>query len=207
MALGDLSFKLYNDSDLTSAFSGIISTIHQTDLGDGDQDFVLYLGSLTIGRKIEANSNPGVDQITLTPTDTLAEWIAATAYAVGFLIQPTSNNGLKYRCTTTGTSHASVEPTWPTSGIGSTVTDGTIVWTLIGDKHETTEIKLAATSGGLSGATPGALLNLGTSIVDGTSNAAEINIRVTNAAVNVTDNTAYAEISLFINEVIETKDL
>lgn len=36
-------------------------------------------------------------------------------------------NGYIYRCTTPGTSHASVEPTWPVV-LGGTVSDGTATW-------------------------------------------------------------------------------
>lgn len=56
-----------------------------------------------------------------------AAWVAATAYAVGDIVKPTTGTGLHYyRCTVAGTSHASTEPTWPTNG--STVSDGTVTW-------------------------------------------------------------------------------
>jgi len=54
-------------------------------------------------------------------------WVASTAYALGDIVIPTTNNGFWYECTTAGTSGAS-EPTWPTTE-GQTVTDGTAVWT------------------------------------------------------------------------------
>ena len=61
----------------------------------------------------------------------VAAWAASTAFAVGDirLASVTQNSGLVFKCTTAGTS-ASSEPTWPTD-IGSTVTDGTAVWTAI----------------------------------------------------------------------------
>jgi hypothetical protein len=57
-----------------------------------------------------------------------ATWVASTAYALGALVRPTSaaNKDL-FEVTTAGTSGAA-EPVWPT-GIGSTVTDGTVVFT------------------------------------------------------------------------------
>lgn len=37
---------------------------------------------------------------------------------------------MRYKCTTAGTSHASVEPTWTDSAdVGDTINDGTVVWT------------------------------------------------------------------------------
>lgn len=55
---------------------------------------------------------------------------ASTTYAVGANVRPTTANGLKYICTTSGTSGAT-QPTWPTT-IGATVVDGTVTWTCAG---------------------------------------------------------------------------
>lgn len=205
MALSDLSFKLYEDDTLTTPFGGLLQLVHNTDLSDNPQDFQLWFGSQDSTVQLEATSNPGVDQITLTPTGTLAEWTAATAYSLGDLVEPVTPNGKRYKCTTAGTSHASVEPTWPTSSIGSTVSDGTVVWTYMGARHETTEIKLASTAGGLAGATAGAAMNLGTIIEGGSANAVEVNIRITNAVTTVSNNTSHPELGIYINEVIETE--
>ena len=64
-----LTFKLYNDAALTSEFNGTLPTSHNVTGSTGRVDTVLYLGSVSTGKKIEADSNPGVDQITLTPAD------------------------------------------------------------------------------------------------------------------------------------------
>ena len=205
MALSDLSFKFYTDTGLTSAFSNLYQLVHETDLSDNPQTFTLYFGSAeTSGsRVLKASSNPGVDQITLTPTYILGEWTAAHAYALGAIIEPVTPNGYKYQVSTAGTSHATTEPTWPTS-IGSTVTDGTIVWTCLAIKHPITEIKLALTSGALAAATGGAALNLGTSVTSGTSNKVAVYIRFTNTSTTVNDNTGFPELGLYINAVQET---
>lgn len=203
MAITD-SFDLFTDSGLTTAFTGTLSFTHYTDLSDNPQDTVLYLGSNNSNRKIQADSDPGVDNMTITPTDGITDWAATTAYTLGQRVEPTTPNGYVYEVTTAGTSAGS-EPTWPTTGIGtSTVTDGTVVWTLLSARHEITEIKLATTSGGLAGATGGAALSLGTVINGGSGNAQEVHIRVTNAVTNVADSTGYAEITLDTNTFLET---
>lgn len=206
MALSDLSYKLYTDSNLTIAFGGSYSLIHNTSLSDNPQDFVLYFGSPTADRTLEAVSNPGVDNITLTPTDTLPSWVANTAYTLGQSVEPTVQNGLRYEVTTAGTSHASTQPTWPTTPVGATVSDGTVTWTLRGASHQPTEIKLALTSGGLSSAVAGDPLILGTTLQSGVANAIEINIRVTNAVTVVSNNSGTPEIALYINSVQELSE-
>jgi hypothetical protein len=57
-------------------------------------------------------------------------WQADTAYSLGDVVVPTAGleNGFRYECTTAGTSHATTEPTWPTTE-GETVDDGTVTWT------------------------------------------------------------------------------
>lgn len=206
MALSDLTFKLFTDSSLTTPYSGLEQLTHETDLSDNPQDIQLWFGSDEAAgtRQLQATSNPGTDQITLTPTDKLDDWVMSTAYSLGDYVEPTTPNGFVYECTTAGTSGGS-EPTWPTTGIGTTVSDGTAVWTFKGARHETTEIKLATTSGGLAGATAGAALNLGTTITSGSANAVEVNMRITNAVTNVRNNTGQPEIGVDINEVVETE--
>lgn len=206
MSLTDLTFKFYTDSGLTTSFSNLYQILHKTDLSDNPQNFTLYFGSAqTAGtRQLQATSSPGSANITLTPTSATASWAVATAYTVGYIVRPTTPNGYIYVCTTAGTSHASTEPTWPTTPIGSTVSDGTAVWTLRAAAHPITEIKLALTSGALGSATAGAALSIGTTITSGVANAVPVYMRVTNTVTTASDNTGYPELKLFINEVIET---
>jgi hypothetical protein len=69
-----------------------------------------------------------------TPSNNLWEdaWTTTTAITVGTYIKPTGSNanGHFYVCTTAGTTSGS-EPTWPTTYNG-TVTDGSVVWTEVG---------------------------------------------------------------------------
>ena len=205
MALTDLTFKFYTDTGLTTPFSNLYQLLHETDLSDNPQDFVLYFGSAetTGSRTLQASSNPGVDNITLTPTDISAEWVAATAYSLGDIVEPVTPNGYKYKVTIAGTSHATTEPIWPTSGVGSTIVDGTVTWALMAIVHPIAEIKLASTSGGLAGATGGVALSLGATLTSGAANRAEVNIRFTNTNTTVNDNTGFPELGLYINTVQE----
>lgn len=50
-----------------------------------------------------------------------------TAYSVGQKVVPLALNGYVYECTVAGTSHATNEPSWPTT-LAQTVTDGTVTW-------------------------------------------------------------------------------
>lgn len=202
MALSDLSFKFYTDTDLTVAFSNLYQLTHQTDLSDNPQDYTLYFGSATADRQLQASSSPGVAQITLTPTVIIPVWAASTAYTLGQTRIPTSGNTFRYEITTAGTSAAS-EPTWPTS-IGSTVVDGTCIWTCVSKVHPATEIKLALTEIGLDSATGGAALNLGTTIDSLAANKVTVWIRVTNTVTTVESNTGTPELALYINAVEET---
>lgn len=202
MALEDLTFKLYTDSGLTTLFGGTLNVTHQSDLSDNPQDFVLYFGSTASSTQLQTTVNPGVDNITLTPADTLPAWVATTAYTLGQSVEPTVDNGFRYSVVTAGTTGAS-EPTWPTS-IGSDVVDGSVVWRCVAASHQPTEVKLATTAGGLDSATGGAALSLGNTLTSGVGNAQAVHIRITNAVTTVSDNSGTPEIGININDVTET---
>ncbi len=76
--------------------------------------------------RFEADGNPHV----LVPrrTEDASTWIASTAYSLNDMIIPTTPNNYYYVCTTAGTSDSS-EPTW-TTGIGDTIADNNVVWTV-----------------------------------------------------------------------------
>ncbi len=57
-------------------------------------------------------------------------WAASTLYPLNASRVPTVSNGYAYYVSTAGTSGAT-QPTWPVVS-GSTVTDGTVVWSLAG---------------------------------------------------------------------------
>lgn len=62
------SLKAYNDAALSSQLTKL-AALQKTDGSSGAVDFVIYLGSTAIGRKIEAASSPGVDNIVLSVAD------------------------------------------------------------------------------------------------------------------------------------------
>jgi hypothetical protein len=202
MALSDLTFKLYSDTGLTSLFGGTLTLVHKSDFSDNPQDFVLYFGSTTANRKLQAASNPGVDQITLTPTYAIPVWTTATALALGVSRRPTAPTGYRYQVTTAGTTHASTQPTWPTV-IGSTVSDGTVVWTCVAEERDVNEITLALSSGDLDTNVAGAALDIGTQVLSGTSNDIAIHIRVENAIPTLSSTIGQAELTINIESVIE----
>lgn len=202
MALSDLSFKVYTDAALTTLLGSLKSYAHRTDLSDNPQDVQLWLGSLNELRRLRRDAGsgtPGTDPIIITPTDNLANWAASTVYTINGLREPTTPNGYRYRVKVSGTSGAT-EPTWPTSGVGSTVADGTVLWELTGPRHAVTEVKLSLTEGGLASATGGAGLTLGTEILGGDDEAIEFWMRITNAVTVISTG---RDINISINAVQE----
>jgi hypothetical protein len=59
-------------------------------------------------------------------------WATGTAYTAGDVIRPTSGNGRLYVAITSGTSHASTEPTWTTTFYDEQPADNTVTWCCIG---------------------------------------------------------------------------
>lgn len=65
-------------------------------------------------------------------------WAASTAYSLGDLRKPTTENGYIYKCTSAGTS-GTTEPTWPTT-IDTTVVDSGATWTCWSENVSESEI-------------------------------------------------------------------
>lgn len=192
-----VTLDFYSDSGLTTAPAALSVTHAATGAGD-PQDFHLYLGSPESGRRFRAASNPGVDSISVSISNTTAVWSAATVKALDDRARTSTANGYRYKATVGGTT-GSTEPTWPTT-IGNTVVDGTVTWTCEQKIHETTEVKLATTQGGLAAATPGAALSLSTQILSGSANAADVWVRLDDATATVGTET---ELTLTTNSVVE----
>lgn len=174
------SLRFYADAALATALT--LETIAHAVNGAGDpQDRVLYLGSndATFFRNL---NNPGVDNLVLEIRNATALWQASTAYAVNALARTAAKNGYQYRVQSIiggGLSGAS-QPAWPTT-IGATVTDNQVTWVCQAKLHESTEVKLALTLGGLATAVAGASLILGTELQGGAVNALPIYLRTDDA--------------------------
>jgi len=190
------TFKFYSDSGLTAELTNLISR----QLADGSSaanDYIVYLGSTQANRKARASSDPGVDQITVSIASNYSAWQASTAYVAGDIVESVGGDGYRYKCTVGGTSGGS-EPTWPAED--GTVVDGTVTWENTGELHPATEVKLAATAGGLAGAVGGDPLDLGTQILSGVGNATEVHMRIDQDTHDVE---TYTDLQISVNELDE----
>lgn len=64
-----ISFKLYTDSGLTAELTTDLIHSKLASVSSEDKDFRLYLGSTASGTKLQRATNPGVNEITVEPTD------------------------------------------------------------------------------------------------------------------------------------------
>ncbi|MDX1816122.1 MAG: hypothetical protein R3180_00280 [Marinobacter sp.] len=84
-----LSLKSFSDAALSAVLTSL-SVLQKTDGTTGPVDVVFYLGSNAVGKKIEASSNPGVDDIVLSIVDAST----GDGQAVGAVKLATSAAGL-----------------------------------------------------------------------------------------------------------------
>lgn len=113
------TFNIYTNSGLTVLFGGTLTVNQNVDGSTGPVDQQFWVGSTATGKTLQADSDPGVDQIVLDIVDSAP-----------------------------------------------------------GTGNPDTDVKLALTQGALAGATPGASLNLGTSILSLVANAVTFWVRV-----------------------------
>lgn len=192
------TFKLYVDGALTTLLSAPLWAKQLVDGSSQGVDFTVFLGSNTIGNKIQAYSNPGVDQIQMLIKHAVSLFTASQALTVGDRRRPTTPNGYIYKVTIAGTT--GTEPTWPTT-IGNTAVSGTVTFQCEKKEHAISEVKLAATQLGLDSATGGVPLNLGTVVNAGVANAKTIWVRVEDATLQLETNT---DLYLETNSLEET---
>jgi hypothetical protein len=89
--------------------------------------------------------------------------------------------------------------------LGSTVSDGTAIWTCKRPKHEITEVILALSSGDLDTNTPGGALSIGNTILGGTSNKVTLYMRVNNNVNVVSNNTSTPDFTIRFPALIESE--
>lgn len=197
------SLKIYLDSGLTIEASTALIASQNMDGSSPPYQKQLWLGSTISSRKFQASTDPGVDQVYLGPVNATPVWSANTVKALNDEVRTTAKNGYKYQATSIGSlpnETGAAEPTWPVV-IGNTVIDGDITWTCMEKFHESTEMKLATTSGGLAGATSGAALNVGLTLTSEVANAFEFWVQVDDTTGVVATRT---ELSVQTNETDET---
>ena len=116
-----------NKENLAMALLGEVEDLSQGS-GTGEVETVIA----KLGKFIQlAKSNLAEANFKVENKDgaTASTWASSSAYVVGDFAIPTATNDHFYKCTTAGTSDVS-EPTWTMDG--STVTDGSVVWTDMG---------------------------------------------------------------------------
>lgn len=64
-----LTFKIYTNAALTVEFTGNLVATQNVDGSTGRQDSQVWLGSTAAGKVLQADSDPGVDQITVGIVD------------------------------------------------------------------------------------------------------------------------------------------
>lgn len=190
-------FKLWQNEAMTTEYgSQGANSRFQTlnfDAAGGSIDLVMYFGSPNPAHTLRTAKNSGIDNITLSVTDALADRAASTAYAVGAIVEPAGGNGYLYQCSKAGTT--ATAPNFLTT-VGATIADGTAVWTCLGKRHTISEVKLALSQAGLDSA--GSTLSLGAELKGGA--AVAIHARITSAVRDLYNAGQTPQLAISINE-------
>lgn len=184
-----MSFAIFSDAALTAP----ITTLTLTHKMDGSLDPVkrqLWIGSTNALVKLQAASNPGVDPLTLSITQRHPARANSEVILTGDKRRISPTNNTVFQANNNGTTAAS-PPTWNTT-IGATTVDGGVTWTAVSREDTPDEIRLALTEGGLAGASPGAGLSLGATILGGVSNAVSFWLQQTDPDATVQKTTQLA---------------
>jgi len=114
---------------------------------------------------IGANCDPHIESQNI--------WQPNAAFAAGAVVRPSGGtgppNGFQgFNFSSSGGTSGATEPTWPTSGVGATVVDGTITWTAIGfDPTQFASCTPMQLTSRASGGTETILAQEGTTLSDG----------------------------------------
>lgn len=192
-------FKLWQNEAMTTEYgsqgNGSCFQTLNFDAAGGSIDLVMYFGSPNKAYTLRTAKNSGIDNITLSVTDALADRADNTAYAVGAIVEPAGGNGYLYQCSKAGTT--ATPPRFLTT-VGATIADGTAVWTCLGKRHAPSEIKLALSQAGLDSASAGGALSLGAELKGGA--AVAIYVRITSAVNDLYNAGQTPQLAININE-------
>lgn len=126
-----ITLNVPNRKNLTAMLLGADTAVSETgDTITNEEITPLSLGTILplAKRHISAVS------ITSKDADSVSTWVADTVTALGTYIKPTTPNTYYYKATARSgdyKTHATTEPTWPTT-IGGTVVDDAVTWTNMG---------------------------------------------------------------------------
>lgn len=126
-----ISLNVPNRKNLTAMLLGADTAVTVTGSTETDEEITpLALGTILplTKRHISAVT------VTAKDADDVSTWVADTVTTVGTYIKPTTPNTFYYKCTARDTdykTHATTQPTWPTT-IGATVVDDAVTWTNMG---------------------------------------------------------------------------
>ncbi len=118
---------------LASVIAAMLSSFFGTSLTRSGEPVQRLMNSTNLQQVME---NIVSDYNRLHALNLRYKWQPTINYRIGAIVTPKTipdnpNGGHYYKCTTAGTSGAT-EPSWPTAN-GSTVTDGSVIWTESGN--------------------------------------------------------------------------
>jgi hypothetical protein len=116
-----------------------------------DEDLAMTRLKAMVQDEVCPTLNPDELQLLLDGAKRAAIWTASTAFSIGDVVIPTTNNrnGHRYVCIAfdgSGVSSATTEPTW-SSCRDATITDGNITWQEDGREFDLWDLRRAAYDG------------------------------------------------------------
>jgi hypothetical protein len=112
------------DRDLVSKWNSLLDELETSDVSAAAS------ATAAAASAVDAHDQASYAEDSLLAHPSATTWAAATVYASGAFVEPTTPTGRTYEATTVGSPATSggSEPTWPTTA-GGTVVDNNITWT------------------------------------------------------------------------------
>jgi hypothetical protein len=102
-------------------------TIAARDYGGKLEDLFIRADKQYSGASMESVMQAIIKDAHGIPWTVATAKVAQSGTTPGDVVTPTTQNGFYYRATVGGNTHATTQPTWPTT-IGNTVSDNTVTW-------------------------------------------------------------------------------